>query len=259
MHRPTYAEITSSLALFIALGGVSWAATTLPKGSVTSAAIRDGGVGSADLAGGAVTASKLSKDLRTQLGVTVGKGSDGTKGADGVSGSDGKNGAPGPAGAPGTPGAPGRDGAALVASHSFGGLSVSSTKYVKVGSMDWAQPANSLQDVRGVYQVKAAGCPGGQGGLAYQLVVDGQEISYDIGNTGVNSSANSWNPEAEILPPWGGSNQMPTDRGSIGGEIPLVTGAAGTTHHLDLYMRSDFCGTVGFNSLDMYVTQYVAG
>jgi hypothetical protein len=35
--RLTYANIVASLALFAALGGVSYAATTLPKSSVGSA------------------------------------------------------------------------------------------------------------------------------------------------------------------------------------------------------------------------------
>lgn len=61
--RPSYANVTSSLALFLALSGTSYAvATTLPKNSVgdkqlrpdavTGAKIKDGTVGGADLAPG---------------------------------------------------------------------------------------------------------------------------------------------------------------------------------------------------------------
>lgn len=66
MPRMTYANVTATLALFIALGGTSWAVTQLPRNSVgaaqirrdavTSDKIRDGGVARADLAGDAVTA-----------------------------------------------------------------------------------------------------------------------------------------------------------------------------------------------------------
>jgi hypothetical protein len=49
MRRPTYSEIVSTVALFIALGGTSYAVTSLPAASV----------GNAQLKNGAVTASKL--------------------------------------------------------------------------------------------------------------------------------------------------------------------------------------------------------
>jgi hypothetical protein len=49
MRRPTYSEVMSTLALFVALGGTSYAVTSLPNSSV----------GSAQLKSGAVTASKL--------------------------------------------------------------------------------------------------------------------------------------------------------------------------------------------------------
>ncbi len=138
MHRPTYAEITSTLALFLALGGVSYAAATLPSNSVSSATIRNGQVRSADLAAGSVSASKLSKDLRAQLGVTAGgKGSDGANGANGSDGADGKNGSAGAQGATGATGAAGRDGAAIVARASFGDHDVSGQDFVKVGTMTW--------------------------------------------------------------------------------------------------------------------------
>lgn len=68
MRRPklTYANVVASLALFVALGGTSYAVSKLPRNSVgttqlrrdavTSDKIRDGGVTRADLAGDAVTA-----------------------------------------------------------------------------------------------------------------------------------------------------------------------------------------------------------
>lgn len=86
--RPTYANVTSSIALFVALGGVSWAAATLPKNSVgstqlkknavTSTKIKDGQVKAGELASKAVTNAKLADGAVTvgKLGegsVTVGK------------------------------------------------------------------------------------------------------------------------------------------------------------------------------------------
>jgi hypothetical protein len=64
----TYANVTASLALFIALGGTSYAVTRLPRNSVgnrqlksnavTSGKIRDGAVGSNDLSASARSASR---------------------------------------------------------------------------------------------------------------------------------------------------------------------------------------------------------
>ncbi|MEH3052384.1 MAG: hypothetical protein PGN13_00050 [Patulibacter minatonensis] len=81
---PTYANVTATLALFIALGGTSWAVTQLPKNSVGSAQVRDGSLTKADLAKGIGDAGK--------------------------DGARGPRGPQGPAGAPGAAGANGRDG-----------------------------------------------------------------------------------------------------------------------------------------------------
>jgi hypothetical protein len=86
----TYANVTASLALFIALGGTSYAVTQLPRNSVgprqlkadsiTSGKIRNGEVGSADLAPSARTSVR------------------GPRGAGGPAGPAGVTGAQGPVG-----------------------------------------------------------------------------------------------------------------------------------------------------------------
>jgi len=55
----SYANLTASLALFIALGGVSYAAAIAPANSVRSSSIRNGEVKTADLGTSAVTSAKL--------------------------------------------------------------------------------------------------------------------------------------------------------------------------------------------------------
>jgi hypothetical protein len=65
--RLTYANTVSSLALFVALGGVSYAATSLPRGSVGAKQIRAEAVQTGKLADGAVTAAKLAKGVRERL------------------------------------------------------------------------------------------------------------------------------------------------------------------------------------------------
>jgi hypothetical protein len=55
----TYSNVTATLALFIALGGASYAATQLPRNSVGSAQIKRNGVTNTDIANNAVTGAKV--------------------------------------------------------------------------------------------------------------------------------------------------------------------------------------------------------
>jgi hypothetical protein len=88
----TYANVAASLALFLALGGAAYAASTLPKGSV----------GTSQLRNGAVTAAKIAKKTRQQL--------QGNRGPAGATGPEGKTGKVGPKGATGAKGATGTKG-----------------------------------------------------------------------------------------------------------------------------------------------------
>lgn len=83
----TYANITASLALFIALGGVSYAAIVLPARSVGNVQLRDG----------AVSKRVLSSALQANLS---------REGARGARGSTGPAGAPGPTGPAGPAASP---------------------------------------------------------------------------------------------------------------------------------------------------------
>lgn len=75
-QRVTYANVVASLALFVALGGTSYA-LTLPRGSVGAKQIRTGAVGRAevrtgairspDIRNGGVALRDLSHAARTQL------------------------------------------------------------------------------------------------------------------------------------------------------------------------------------------------
>jgi hypothetical protein len=65
--RITYANLTATLALFVALGGTSYAALTLPRNSVGSSQIRANAVGPSELRSRAVGSSEL-RDRSIKLG-----------------------------------------------------------------------------------------------------------------------------------------------------------------------------------------------
>lgn len=97
----TFANLVASLALFIALGGVGYAAVKIPEKSV----------GSAQLKNGAVTTPKISQAARNSLrGQTGPEGAAGPVGKTGPKGSTGDVGATGAAGAPGPTGPTGSKG-----------------------------------------------------------------------------------------------------------------------------------------------------
>src|SRR5829696_7137593 len=58
LERMTYANVVSSLALFLALGGTSYA-LTLPRNSVGSKQIRSRAVGTSELRAGAVRSADV--------------------------------------------------------------------------------------------------------------------------------------------------------------------------------------------------------
>jgi hypothetical protein len=77
LGKLTYANVMATVAVFIALGGASYAAIKLPKDSV----------GTEQLQKGAVTATKLSKTARAALaGGVDSQGKDGSRGPDGTPG-----------------------------------------------------------------------------------------------------------------------------------------------------------------------------
>ena len=100
MHRPrlTYANVTATLALFIALGGSSYAVTQLPRNSVGTKQLKRGAVTSDKVAAGAIGRRQIASDAlitRQQLG---------SRGPIGPVGSQGPAGPLGPVGPSGPPG-----------------------------------------------------------------------------------------------------------------------------------------------------------
>jgi len=94
--RVTYANATATLALFVALGGSSYAVSQLPRNSVGSAQIKRGAVGSSELRRSAVS-SRAVRDRSVALQDLSLSARSSLRGATGDAGPKGE---PGPAGPP---------------------------------------------------------------------------------------------------------------------------------------------------------------
>jgi hypothetical protein len=90
LRRPSPALVVALIALFVALGGTTYAATSLPENSVGTAQIKNG----------AVTKEKIAKNTRASLRGS--RGARGATGQPGANGIDGRNGSNGTNGANGT-------------------------------------------------------------------------------------------------------------------------------------------------------------
>ena len=134
------------LALFIALGGTSYAAAKLPKNSVGSRQIRSG----------AVTQSKLEKSIRTQLSKP------GPAGATGPQGPKGDTGAQGPQGVQGVAGTKGDKGDSGLTSGDVGGINIGTTPangtpILTKAHVTLQQPGKVLVLLRGTFGVTCSG------------------------------------------------------------------------------------------------------
>jgi hypothetical protein len=101
--HPTYAGVTATLALFIALGGSSYAALSISgsdvrNGTLTSADVKNGALTGTDVKGGSLTGSDIKN---ASLGAADFKAGELPAGPAGPAGPTGPTGAPGVKGDPG--------------------------------------------------------------------------------------------------------------------------------------------------------------
>jgi hypothetical protein len=170
------ANVIGYLALFVALGGSSYAVVGLQPRSVTSAA----------LATHAVTHAKLARNSVTSLNVAPGSltRSDFKPGNQGVGGLKGPKGDTGAAGPPGRQGLPG--GAAVGARPNFSG-SVSAPKgastSIPLTGNTWTQVANELDLVTGAMTVQIPASCTGSFGNSLVLNVDGNATTFAVAPT----------------------------------------------------------------------------
>lgn len=111
-RRPSHTTVAAYMALFIALGGTSYAAVKLPKNSVGANQIKIGGVGSSEVRNRSLRAIDFrASDLPVgRTGAQGPAGAPGPRGADGARGPAGQNGADGTDGTNGTNGTDGTPG-----------------------------------------------------------------------------------------------------------------------------------------------------
>ena len=95
--RLTFANTISMVALFVALGGASYAAVSLPRGSVGTKQLRDRSVDASKIALGGVRKHSLSPWIRDQL---ARRGAQGPPGRTGATGARGETGPRGPGAVP---------------------------------------------------------------------------------------------------------------------------------------------------------------
>ena len=143
------------LALFIALGGTSYAAAKLPKNSVGSSQIRTG----------AVTQSKLQKSLQSKLAKAGTPGPAGATGATGAPGPQGPKGDTGAQGPQGIQGVKGDTGAPGPTAAGVGGTNLTVSPVgtpvasLSEASVTLTQPGKVLVLVQGTAAVACGGTP----------------------------------------------------------------------------------------------------
>lgn len=96
--RATYANLTATLALFVALGGAGYAAVSLPKDSVKARQISKNAVKRAEIARGGVASAEVRNRSLRALDFAVGELPEGDPGPPGQPGAQGEQGTQGPVG-----------------------------------------------------------------------------------------------------------------------------------------------------------------
>jgi hypothetical protein len=200
----SYANVTATLALFVALGGGAYAATKLPKNSVTTTQVKNG--------------TLLTKDFKKGQLKAGPKGAAGVQGDQGVRGLTGFTGAAGTAGVNGAPGAKGDagvDGSAKA--HAFvtsqGGVGPGSKG---IATSNITAPANNVVPHEfGEYCIT---------GLAFtpRTAIVQPDILSNNGNQ---------NPIAEVQTPNDGTGNCPgSDQVYVRIAYETITGAQGSEH-----------------------------
>lgn len=174
--RLTYANVLATLALFVALGGSSYAAVKLTPGSVGNKELRNGAVTSEKVKKGSLQARDF-KAGQLPRGATGPQGPAGPQGPQGATGGQGAEGDPGPAGPQGPAGLQGPAGTA----RAYGLVAPD-------GSLTRSKNASVTRTDTGRYCVRVAGVDLATTGLLASLDVD-HAAGGGVGNLDVNTSS----------------------------------------------------------------------
>jgi hypothetical protein len=183
-------NVIAYLALFVALGGSSYAAVSLAPGSVDSRAIAKGAVTRSKLATNSVSSAQVANgalragDFRSGALLKGLRGDAGKVGGDGLAGLKGEPGAAGPTGPRGLAGA---DGNASIAAKARMSGSVSAphgaTTNVPLTSASWTQSAGTIQLLAGTVTMNIPASCSGSFGNTLNLAVDGTAQTFAVAPT----------------------------------------------------------------------------
>jgi hypothetical protein len=184
------------LALFVALGGSSYAAVKLTPGSVKTTAIAKRAVTHSKLARNSVTGANVAKGSLTASDFKAGtflkglKGDTGDSGGDGSAGLDGLaglKGDPGPQGPQGTQGPAGKDGnGSIVAKVRLGNTVTAphgSSTTVPLSGGSWTQGAGQLNLIAGTVTLAVPASCTGSFGNSLVISVDGTANTFALAPT----------------------------------------------------------------------------
>jgi hypothetical protein len=240
--RLTYANVISTLALFIVLGGSAYAATQITgkqikNNTVTSADIKNRSLKAVDFKSG-----QLPKPGATGAGPVGPAGPQGLPGADGKPGQQGETGpqgAPGPKGdkgEPGTDGQPGQQGE----KGDKGDKGDAGPGAIRIGLNVIAQPGGYTTKAVGPWTLKY-GCSVVNDQPRYQLSVRGPGIARwtSTVQTSTTPAATAWN----------GTFVNTTNDTNLIDRTPPVGGWLGYGDQFTLYDANDNVATVSLNGI----------
>jgi hypothetical protein len=180
----TYANVVSSVCLFVVLGGSAYAAATLSNNSVTSKHIKNGQVKRDDIARNAVNSSKIANSSLLADDFKAGQLPAGPPGPKGESGPQGQQGAKGEAGAAAS--------GIVARPRSTGPLTPSTAgvyEEVPLTGNTWTQAADEMNTAWLKAQITNNACVGGPGSpvgssVVLNVKVDGTVVApFVIGST----------------------------------------------------------------------------
>jgi hypothetical protein len=183
-------NVVAYVALFVALGGSSYAAVQLAPGSVRSRALAKGAVTKSKLAKNSVSSASVvngsltAKDFKPGAIVNGLKGSNGLDGIDGISGAGGNDGSNGTDGAPGPAGPPGIDGSASLGAKVRLGSPViaphGASTNVPLSNAAWTQSAGELDLVAGSVTMQTPSACTGSFGNSLLITIDGKTNTFAV-------------------------------------------------------------------------------